>query len=326
MNTTREIVDIKLRPVAGARFQPTGFPDLGAATFEKPRTDPGSGTTTWVDALLVESAQSMANHLEGTGWDQGEQRPVPALDGLPYVEVRHRDGAYLTSSRTEAHRLSSAFVRASELDGTPMVDVLRERLSLQEDRPLAPREIARQVFALDPLCLLHGVFFSDKLLPGQPRIARAVTGLVEADDVRPVHSGGVKTDDVRHKNIEGGGSTEGYGTIPFHRTEYVAADITATFVIDLAQIDAYALPSSAPQLLADIARWEIRSLLDGGMRLRTACDLEPVSDAIAYRGGEPFPTLEELGDRVRAGIDAVGDLLPQREAWVVQWADAKAPK
>jgi CRISPR-associated protein Csb1 len=323
MAETREVLDIELRPIAGARFQPTGFPDLGAATFEKPRLDPGTGETTWISALLVESAQSVGNHLEATGWDRGAQAPVRALTGLPYVEVRHEDGTYLTSSRTEAHRLSSAFVRESELDGTPMREVLKDRLELLEDRPLAPREIARQLFALDPLCLVHGLFLSDKELPGQPKVARAITGFVEAEDVRPAHSGGVKFDDVRHKNVEGGGSTEGYGTIPFHRTEYAAARIVASFVIDLAQIRAYGLEASATDLLADLARWEIRSLLDGGLRLRTACDLEPIDDDVRLRDGSPLQSLDALDQRVRAGIVAVGSLLEQPEPWVVTWKPKK---
>lgn len=318
MSTQREIIDVDLTPVAGSRFQPTGFPDLGAALFDKPITD-DDGKPGWVKALVVESAQSMANHLEATGWDRGEQAPVPTLEGLPYVEVRHADGDYLTSSRTEAHRLSSAFVRESTLDGAKMLDVLRERLGLQDDRPIAPRHIAEQVFALDPMCLLHGVFFSDKNLPGQPKIARAVTGLIEAVDVRVAHSGGVKFDDVRHKNVEKGGASEGYGTIPFHRTEYAARQIRASFVIDLAQIRAYDLGEPAASLLLDIARWEVRSMLESGLRLRTACDLTMVDEGVRLRDGDPLPSSAALHDRIRAGVEGVGDLLDQREPWVVTW-------
>mgnify|MGYP001555964026 FL=1 len=51
----RLLVEAKLKPLQGTRFQPTGFPNLGAATYQ----GPGG-----VDMLLVESAQSMANRLE----------------------------------------------------------------------------------------------------------------------------------------------------------------------------------------------------------------------------------------------------------------------
>ena len=50
-------------PLQGKRFQPTGFPSLGAATFQ---TADGLG-------LLVESAQSMANRIELTVWDDVRQ-------------------------------------------------------------------------------------------------------------------------------------------------------------------------------------------------------------------------------------------------------------
>lgn len=57
--TNRLLFSVPLRPVQGDRFQPTGFPALGAATYQ---TKDGT-------KLLVESAQSMANRLETTCWE-----------------------------------------------------------------------------------------------------------------------------------------------------------------------------------------------------------------------------------------------------------------
>ena len=54
-----------------------------------------------------------------------------------------------------------------------------------------------------------------------------MTAFVEAHDVRPAVSGGVKRDQVRHSVADTGGAKEGYGFVPFHRTEYVARDIVA---------------------------------------------------------------------------------------------------
>jgi len=324
---TRQLFDIDLEPVAGSRFQPTGFPDLGPAEFKRPiRVD---GNLQWRDALLVESAQSMANHLEGAGWDGATQRPVATLTGLPYVRVvAADDGRYLTSSRTEAHRLASAFVKQAMLGDTQMTEVIRERLGLRDDTPLAPREIAAAVFALDPLCLVHGVFFAEsaKVWPGQPKIARAVTGFIEAVDVVRALSGGVKHDDVRHGMSEGveGSSREGYGTIPFHRTEFTAASITAFFVIDLAQIASYGLPAPATALLEAIARWEIRSLLDRGLRLRTACDLVPVDGSIADRSGQPLPPLDDLESEVRRLVGECRELVGPGEPLDVVWGGGRA--
>jgi CRISPR-associated protein Csb1 len=310
MAGNRQLFDVPLEVVSGSRFQPTGFPDIGAATFKRPIRD--GSTVRWVVALLVESAQSTANHLESVGWDAALEEPVAELMALPYVRVLDKEGTYLTSSRTEAHRLASAFVKDSTLDGQDMKTVIRDRLGLRDDVPLAPREIARAVMALDPLCLLHGVFFAEsaRVWPGQPRIARAITGFVEATEVERADSGGVKRDHVRHEISEGaGGSSEGYGMIPFHRTEWTAAEITAFFTIDLGQITSYGLGDPASELLTTIVRWEIRSLLDVGLRLRTACDLAPISPVIADRQGEELPSASALAQRIEELVPACSDLL-----------------
>jgi len=271
----------------------------------------------------------MANHLEGAGWDLASQQPVDTLRGLPYVRVvAAADDRYLTSSRTEAHRLASAFVKQARLGETEMTEVIRERLGLRDDTPLAPRDIAAAVFALDPLCLLHGVFFAEsaKVWPGQPKIARAVTGFIEAVEVERALSGGVKHDDVRHGMSEGieGSSREGYGTIPFHRTEFTAASITASFVIDLAQIASYGLPEPATALLEAIARWEIRSLLDGGLRLRTACDLVPVAGSITDRSGEALSNLGDLDNEVRRLVGECGAVIGDGQPLEVRWGGGKS--
>lgn len=317
----RQLFDIELEPVAGSRFQPTNFPDLGPAEFKRPlRRD---GQVEWIDALLVESAQSMANRLEDIGWDKASQRPVPILGGLPYVRVVARDdGRFLTSSRLAAHRLASAWIRDSELNGRKMHEVIKEKLGLRDDTPLAPREIAAAVFALDPLCLLHGVFFTAKpgsIWPGQPRIPRAVTGFIEATKVRAVYSGGAKRDEVRHKQVEREDSEGGLGSIIYHRTEYVASEIVASLAVDLEQIRSYGLEDVSTELLTTLARWEIRSLLDGGLRLRTACDLAPVSSEIVDRDGAPLPPLTELESQVRDGVAGCRGVLGDGEPITVIW-------
>ena len=305
----RMILNLDLQPVAGSRFQPTGFPDLGAGTFDKPVG--GS----WVKALLVESEQSMANHLEATGWDRGTQQPVVEFKGLPYVRVVNATGEYLTSSRTEAHRLSSAFIRESKLGPVPMIDALATRLDLKVDVPHSARTIAAAVFALDPLCLVHGVFFADPKLVGQPKITRAITSFVEAIDVRPAEYGGVKRDDVRHKNAEDGGSGEGYGSIPFHRTQYTAQRIVLSMVLDLDQLRSYGLSADATRLLEVVAMWEMRTLFDGGLRLRTACDLAVTEGAVVA-----LPTSAELASELVNLADKLSQDLNGGKPLEVVWS------
>jgi CRISPR-associated protein Csb1 len=314
----REVITVALRPLSGDRFQPTGFPDVGPALFRRP-----IGETDWQDCLLVESEQSMANHLEATAWDAGQQRPVDAFVGLPYIKVVDRDGEFLTSSRTEAHRLASAFVKDSTLGGTGMKEVIRDRLGLHDDVPLAPRDIAQAIFRLDPMCLVHGVFFAEsaKVWPGQPKVARALSSFVEAHDVEAVVSGGVKRDEVRHSVGEGGGATEGYGFVPFHRTEYVAREIIGSFILDLDQLASYALPQAVTDLLATAARWEIRALLDHGFRPRTACDLAIADPAVLDR---TLPALEHLTAELQRLTGECGDLIGDGKPLEVVWDKKKA--
>lgn len=316
----RLLLDVPLRPTIGSRFQPTGFPDIGAAEFLRPSPDDGPPER----CVLVESAQSMANRLEATAWDDGEDAPVTLFEGLPYVRVLGDDGRYLTSSRTEAHRLASAFVKDAKLDGDEMRTVIKERLGLQDDTPTPLRQVAAAVFALDPFCLIHGVFFADGKWPGQPKVARALTGFIEAEGVQRADSGGVKRDHVRH-SLQGasGGTAEGYGTVPYHRVEWTAERITASFAIDLRQLTSYGLGEDAAQLLEATALWEVRTLLDGGLRLRTACDLEPLDEIVRFRDGTSLPSAEELAERIGKGKATCRDHLGEASPLEVTWAAKK---
>lgn len=262
MNAQRTIITARLAPLAGTRFQPTSFPSLGAAEYDGP-----GGRM-----LVVESPQSMANRLEAATWDYARADQPEELAALPYVRVTDPGGQFLSSSRLEANRLASAYIMEGTVHGQSGESWLSGRLGLQKGRPLEHRAVARAIFALDPVSLVHGVFFARKQWPWQPRIARAVAAFVEADQVRPVVSGGVKRDVVN--NQAGPGDTaRGYGTVPLHRVEYTAGQITAYFTIDHAQFRSYGLPAPATDLLEALAEFEIGSLLDGGLRLRTACDL-----------------------------------------------------
>ncbi|MGH3321470.1 MAG: type I-G CRISPR-associated RAMP protein Csb1/Cas7g [Nocardioidaceae bacterium] len=314
----RLVYDVRLRPVIGSRFQPTGFPDIGAATFERFE---GDGQDKRVASLLVESVQSMANRLEATAWDAGAHRPVELFEGLPYVRV-HRASEpdeYLTSSRVEAHRLASAYVYEAQLDGRKMRDVIGERLGLAKDTPLDYAHMARALMALDPFCLIHGVFFSRKEWLGNPKFARAVSAFIEAYEVERAISGGRKADQVRH-SLEGsaGGTAEGYGSVPFHRTEWTARDMVASFCVDVELLRSYRLPDPATELLTTIALWEIRALLCGGMRLRTACDLEPVGPVEVRRGAE-LPDLDALTGQIRELVPACRERLGHGEPLTVLW-------
>jgi CRISPR-associated protein Csb1 len=317
--TKRYIYDAELASIFGSAFQPTGFPDIGAATFT--RYEDGRE----VDALLVESVQSMANRLEATTWNRAENRPVDGVTGMPWVRVvRAKTGEFLTSSRLEAHRLASPFVHTSTVSGQSMFDIIGTRLGLAADTPLDYRAMAAAVAQLDPFCLVHGVFFSHKQWLGQPRFMRAVSGVIEAHDVQRAVSGGRKSDRVRHQlDKDGeGGTAEGYGSVPFSRTEWTAKRIVASFVVDVELLRSYGLPEAATEALETLALWEIRHLIDGGLRLRTACDLDLVSPVTARRGPElpeAGKLTETLQDLIATSDGAFGD----GEGITVEWSGKK---
>ncbi len=287
---SRLLVEADLRPAQGTRFQPTGFPDLGAATFRR-------GPSRFV---LVESAQSMANRMETACWDEAASDLVGPLQGLPYVRVEVSDGAKraTTSSVLEAHRLNSPYVLKGKLeDGRTFGDLFVEKSGYQENWPLEPLRTAGAILSHDPSSLLHGLFMSN-LPGGRLRIQRALGSFIEAEGVEMATSGGVKNDRVN----PGGDTGEGFGNVPFSRTEFTAERIVAYFNLDLRQIRGYGLSREATDLLVLLALFKVRRVLEHGLRLRTACDftVERVGGAAAAL----LPPLDALAAALPGAISA----------------------
>jgi CRISPR-associated protein Csb1 len=309
----RTTLTLTLAPVTGHRFQPTGFPDLGAALFDRP-----DGRGGWVRALHVESPQSMANRLEGTTWDDAAMAQPTELDGLPYVRVVNADGEVMTSSRLEPHRLASAYIMEGAVVGTDQTghDWFRERLGLVEQVAIDQRRVARALFEIDPVSLVHGVFFARPGWPWQPKVARSVTCFIDADDVRPAISGGVKTDSV---NSKGGNADTGYGYVPHQRVEYTAQRIVAYLTIDHEQVRSYGLDDAATEVVEALIGFEIAQLFSGdGLRLRTACDLK-VEDIGGGEIAAPAAALDRLQSAIHA-CDSLGEITD------VVWTERKGKK
>lgn len=288
-DTNRLLLEAVLVPVQGTRFQPTGFPNLGAATF--PRSDGG-------EMLLVESAQSMANHLEAVCWDEQRNDLVEELTGLPYVRVLDKDGDMITNSILESHRINSPYI----LEGTDksFVERIKEETAATSDSTIDIPRFARCVFKYDPNAVLHGVFIAKKEIGGgRLRLQRVLSGFIEADNVYPAESGGVKLDRVNPTGDTG----KGFGHVPFHRTEFVANSIKAYFNLDLATLRAYNLGQDPEELLVNIAIWKIHQLLSSGLRLRTACDLDAKELTVTKPTGFTVPDEARLASAIRAGIE-----------------------
>lgn len=314
-STSRLLFEIELRPLQGQRFQPTGFPGLGAATFQTPQ-----GLS-----LLVESAQSMANHLERATWDDTTSDLRSALIGLSHVRVvrgvgetaaaraRSASKGFFTDSIIEAHRLNSPYVMFADIGGgEQLFDHLGDQLSAFEAGPVpSRREIATHLLRWDAGALLHGAFLSAKkgkdktLAGGRLRLSRALSAFIEADGVRVAASGGVKNDHVNPS----GDTKAGFGNVPFARDEFTAERITLFVNLDLGQIRGYGLGADVERLLVLLALYKLRLLLDGSLRLRTACDLEPVAADIVARRPEGFalPRAEALEPALKAAISTCQD-------------------
>jgi len=275
----RLLLQAKLKPVQGSRFQPTGFPDLGAATYDGP-----GGTK----MLLVESAQSMANRLESVCWDVTANDWVAALKGLPAVLVVDKDKKPLTNSVLEAHRINSPYIATAK-----GFDTIKEAIAFNEKRPFDRDPFLKALLKFDVNSLIHGIFLEK--IAGVIRLPRSLTAFIEATEVTTVASGGVKNDRVRaSKGDEGQTAKEGFGNVPFHREEFTG-NITAFFNLDLALIRGFGLGADVEALLIAISLFKIQRFLRDGLRLRTACDLDLDGDLIIQRPtGFSVPSLDEL--------------------------------
>jgi CRISPR-associated protein Csb1 len=275
----RYLLAAELKPLQGRKFQPTGFPDVGAGVFKTPSNQ---------EFLAVESHQSIANRLESAIWDDATQDLVAPAKGLSYVKIVDEDNAFLTASVLEAHRLNSVYVEKSMQGDKPFSDVLKGEIGFDANRPFSRDQLVKVLARYDIGCLLHGVFLES--IAGVLRIPRALSGFIEAENIQRVQTGGVKNDRVQATKDEDAGQTAstGFGNVPFHRTDFVAERIFAYFNLDLDQVRSYRLGKDVESLLFALSVVKIQRFLARGLRLRTACDLESVG--VAVRGGGQLPS------------------------------------
>ena len=291
----RLLIEAQLAPIQGDRFQPTGFPDLGAATYRLP-----DGTR----MLLVESAQSVANRLENTiiGTDN---ELIEELQGLSYIKAHLTgDSNTTTNSLIEAHRINSPFI----ISDKKFQEAFKEAAGYETNKPIDWQKVATALFKYDINSLLHGMFLAN-LGDGRIKMPRAVTGFIEASNVREVVSGGVKnnpidpTGSLRAKNFK---NAEVYSNVPYQRTEFTAGRITAFFNIDVGLFNSYSGNNmDVFALLVSLSLYKIRAFLEDGARLRTACDLRSKT---ALTATEPedyvIPERDEILNQLQKKIGA----------------------
>lgn len=293
-NAPRLLLKATLEPVQGTRFQPTGFPEIGAAQYEGPDG---------MQMLLVESAQSIANRLEEVCWDKTADDWVPELRGLSAVKVLDKNSEPLTNSVLEAHRINSPYI----LEGKDkkVFDHLKHQLADMEEGIVNLSKLAKVLLQMDVNALLHGVFLAKKeLAGGRLRLPRALSGFIEAKGAKVAASGGVKNDSVN----PAGDTSKGFGNVPFSRDEFVSSEISAYFNLDLAQLRGYGFSAEVHNLLVTLALFKIQRFLESGLRLRTACDLDCKDIEVQRPNGFELPSLDTLRNSLPDLISGVGDI------------------
>ena len=287
----RILLEAELKPVQGDRFQPTGFADVGAGTFLLP-----NGRR----KLLVESVQSIANRMEAAVIGN-DNRLKPEFEGLPYIHVKLAgDADAETSSLVEAPRIISPFIISDE----NFRQEFCKAAAYKKGQLLNWQKIAKALFYYDINSLLHGVFMAN-LEDGRIKVTRALSGYIEADNVREAVTGGVKNNPLdpsgtlRAENYD----KDVYGNVPYQRVEYTAEEIKAYFFIDLGLLRSYQLENEAFELLVCLSLYKIKHFLSEGLRLRTACSLTIKGGIVCTEPKEaPVPTMKELESLIQESI------------------------
>jgi CRISPR-associated protein Csb1 len=306
----RLLMEAKLKPLQGHRFQPTGFADLGPARYTLP-----DGT----EMLLVESVQSVANRMEMACWDQATADLIEGLKGLPYIRVKSSNDGVLTNSVLEAHRINSEYVmKEARRTGAKKTfnEEFAEEIGYEKDGRVDWKKFYFGLFKYDPNSLIHGCFLEE--IGGRLRATRILSGFIEGSGIAPAESGGVKNNIVQPE-LKGG-----EGNVPFHRTEFVAKEIKAFFNLDLALLRGYGLTDEATKLLIVLSLFKVRRFLSTGLRLRTACDLEMVDQLMVTRPhGFVIPDETALLEECKTLIGKCKPLFANPPITEVEWKPNK---
>ena len=249
-------------------FVPAGFVDVGHSVVRD--------ASTGKNVVIVDSVQSIANHLEAELVTAPGQ-VVAGLETLPFVRLTVTDPHGLvkvTSSLELPHRLASGwFCKTKELMG--FQDQLAQRI-LHDG-------IAKATFHYCPNALLHGVFYS-QLAGLDPNIAkspRLITAEVVALGAQSISDGGVAKDplfpsgggfDV--ESLVGKKATAaevGAGYIPYRHQAFTAETVELSIYLSENRIGKMDLPDPAKQVLRLLARLKIALFLAKPIDLRSHC-------------------------------------------------------
>ena len=319
------IIKARFEPLGDQdRFQPAGFPEMGHVIYEGPRVDENGKPSAPEKVCIVDSAASMANHLETlcfanatTGLIHGD------LAGLPYVRcvtdrnlrlgeapaepvVGDPHDRVVVSTLTEGHRLASDyFLDATARDANMTFrDTLRNEfdiIEIKKDKTYFVTtenwwNIFSTIFKYDPNSLVHGVLFAKE----QIKISRLLTASLEAFGAARVGSAGVKFDRL-------GKTTSGQPI--FSKDEETAHRIEGTFLIDLGLLRSYGhgdhgLDIPKKRFLLELALWKVQRMLASPFRFRSGCHLRCVNQSYTTEDKSRVIDVTQLGLNIQVAIQA----------------------
>lgn len=283
------VLTATFEPIAGDRFQPAGFPEIGHVIYKAPRKD---GSTE--NVCIVDSVASMANHLETVCRCSAHDLDlVDELSGMPYIrcvtgdlvdgKLPNDNREAIVTSLTEGHRIASSYFldgAALKPDGSKGNGKFEADLVAQfgivlpgSSKAHPPPEkwwnVYKNIFDFDPNSLVHGVLFPQ----WQIKIPRALTAHLEAFGAGRVDRSGVKFDRL-------GKTTSGQPI--FAVDDATAESIRAMFVIDVSLIRSFGrkkgettlgLCEEQQEFLVALALWKVQQLLASPFRFRSGCHL-----------------------------------------------------
>jgi CRISPR-associated protein Csb1 len=252
-------------------FVPAGFVDVGHSVVRD--------ASTGKNLVIVDSVQSLANHIEATLIKQ-PGAVIDGLDVLPFVRLTITDPAgrtRTTSSLELPHRLASGwFCKAKVLK--PFQDALVT--------DILDHGLALATFRRCPNSLLHGVFYSQ--LPGlDPNVAktpRLLSAEIVATGAQAISDGGVAKDPLFPSGegfdvealvgAKASAAEVGAGYIPFRHQAFIAESIELAIYLAEGRIAHLPLPESGKDLLRSLALFKLARLLSAPLDLRAHCILQ----------------------------------------------------
>lgn len=353
----RLLLEATLYPLQGHRFQPTGFPDLGPAAYQLPDGTPmllvespqsvanrleavcwDAAADDWVAPLrglpyirvlwdgwpitnsVLEAHRLSSRYILRDGKGDFPARLQPELWERDFGPVDIRRLARVVFKYDTNALIHGVFLAHKEIAGG--------RLRLQ-------RLLSGFIEAADVRPVESGGAKNDRVDPTGQRctfpVPARTSGGAKNDRVDPTGNTSKRsrrareTSSVKNDQVDSKGNTSlGYGTIPFHRTEYVARTITAYFNLDLATLRAYDLGPEAEELTIALSLWKVQQFLATGLRLRTACDLMCQDLKVVAPEGFALPSAGILGKMLPDLIAACRGLFASPPVTEVQWEPEKA--